>query len=180
MSLSFRAATRADLPCLRALAIQVFLDTYATEGVRASLAREVEQQFAIATLQAQLDRGDGRILLVEQAGHLIAFAQLRLAAPHEQVDDDAATELERLYVQPAFQRRGVGGRLLAEVEQLARGEASTTLWLTAWLGNARALAFYRSQGYHELGSTTYAFEDERYENRLFAKSLAGLPYIRAP
>ena len=50
-------------------------------------------------------------------------------------------------------------------------EGSATLWLTAWLGNARALAFYRSQGYRELGSTIYAFEGERYENRLFAKSL---------
>ena len=74
-------------------------------------------------------------------------------------------------MQPPFQRRGVGRLLLSRAEALAAAEGSATLWLTAWLGNARALAFYRSQGYRELGSTIYAFEGERYENRLFAKSL---------
>ena len=74
-------------------------------------------------------------------------------------------------MQPPFQRRGVGRLLLSRAEALARAGGSATLWLTAWLGNARALAFYRSQGYRELGSTIYAFEAEQYENRVFAKSL---------
>ena len=171
MSPSFRPATNADLPSLRALATQVFLDTYASEGIRPSLAREAEQQFSIAALQSELDRAGSRIVLVEHAKHLIAFAQLSLGAGHELVGDASATELARLYVQPPFQRRGVGRLLLSHAEALARGEGAATLWLTAWVGNARALAFYRSQGYRELGSTIYAFEGERYENRLFAKSL---------
>jgi len=173
MSLSFRPPTNADLPSLRALAIQVFLDTYATEGIRPSLAREAEQQFSIAALQAELERAGSRIVLAEQAEHLIAFAQLSVGTGHELVGEAAATELARLYVQALFQRRGVGRRLLAHAETLARAAGSATLWLTAWVGNAPALAFYRRQGYRELGSTVYAFEGERYENRLFAKSLEG-------
>ena len=170
-ALAFRPAMTADLPSLRALATQVFLDTYASDGIRPSLAREAEQQFSIAALQAELDRADRRIVLVEQAGHLIAFAQLSQGVGHALVGDAPATELARLYVQPPFQRRGVGRLLLSRAEALARAGGSATLWLTAWLGNARALAFYRSQGYRELGSTIYAFEGEQYENRLFAKSL---------
>ena len=171
MSPSFRPATNADLPSLRALATQVYLDTYASEGIRPSLAREAEQQFSMAALQAELDRADRRIVLVEHAEHLIAFAQLSLGACHQLVGDASSTELARLYVQAPFQRRGVGRLLLSRAEALAAAEGSATLWLTAWLENARALAFYRSQGYRELGSTIYTFEDERYENRLFAKSL---------
>ena len=49
------------------------------------------------------------------------------------------------------------------------------LWLTAWVGNTRALAFYASQGYEELGSTDYRFQGESFENRLFARRLEPRP-----
>ena len=99
-----------------------------------------------------------------------------LGARHALVPQDDAAELNRLYVQSPFLRQGVGRRLLAHAEALASTEGASTLWLTAWIGNARALAFYASQGYAPLGHTPYAFEGEVFENRLFAKALgAGQP-----
>ena len=174
---ALRPATAADLGSVRALATQVFLDTYATEGIRPSIAREVDQQFALAALQAWLDRPGCLLVVAEQAGHLIAFAQLERGAGHALVADAETAELARLYVQPRFQGRGVGSRLLAWAEARARDEGAATLWLTAWIGNVRALSFYRRCGYRELGATSYEFEGERYENRLFAKALgaAGKP-----
>ena len=98
----------ADLPSLRALATQVFLDTYAGDGIRPSLAREAEQQFSIAALQAELDRADRRIVLVEQAGHLIAFAQLssggRTRARRRRAGNGARAPLRAAAV-PAARRR---------------------------------------------------------------------------
>jgi hypothetical protein len=44
------------------------------------------------------------------------------------------------------------------------------LGLTAWIGNSRAVGFYRRQGYADLGTTLFTFEGETCENRLFAKS----------
>lgn len=170
--LAFRPAEAADALLLQALATQVFLDTYATEGIRPSLAREAEQQLSRPAWLAQLERPGVRIDLAEQAGHLVAFAQVHLGQGHPRVGDAAAAELCRLYVQAPFQRRGVGQRLLGRAETLARAEGCAVLWLTAWVGNARALAFYRRQQYRELGSTVYEFEGERFENRLFARSLA--------
>jgi GNAT superfamily N-acetyltransferase len=168
---AIRPATAADALTLHALATQVFLDTYATEGIRPALAREVAQHFSTSAWLAQMARPEARILVVEHADHLVAFAQVSLGERHPLVGDAAAAELGRLYVQAPFQRRGVGRLLLGRAEALARSEGSTTLWLTAWVGNARALAFYRGQPYRELGSTVYEFEGERFENRLFARSL---------
>jgi hypothetical protein len=41
------------------------------------------------------------------------------------------------------------------------------------VGNRRALAFYASRAYKDLGATTYVFENEQYENRVLAKALHG-------
>ena len=47
------------------------------------------------------------------------------------------------------------------------------LWLTAWAGNSNALAFYKTLGYEDVGSTLYVIEGKGYENRVLCKRLAG-------
>ena len=169
---AFRPAEPADAPCLSALATQVFFETYATSGIRIALVREAASQFSGAAIAERLCRPEGRTTLAERDGHLIAFAEIVLGATHPLVPRGDVAELTRLYVQAPFLRRGIGRRLLAHAETLASAEGASTLWLTAWIGNARALAFYASQGYAPLGSTPHEFEGEVFENTLFAKRLA--------
>jgi len=166
-----REACGADALCLHALATQVFLDTYATEGIREAIAREAQQELSVLAFRRQLEAPPVRVLLAEHKGFLVAFASVTLGATHALVAKGPAAELSRLYVQPPFIRRGIGALLLRRVETLARTAGASTLWLTAWVGNARALAFYASQGYEERGSTDHEFENERFENRLFTRDL---------
>ena len=166
-----READEADALCLHALATQVFLDTYASEGIREAIAREARQELSVAAFLEQLTASPVRVLLAERRGFLVAFASVTLGATHPLLPEGPAAELSRLYVQSPFIRRGIGALLLRRVEALARTAGASTLWLTAWVGNARALAFYASQGYEQLGSTDHEFENERFENRLFARAL---------
>jgi diamine N-acetyltransferase len=100
---------------------------------------------------------------------MVGFAQLSAHAKHDLVPFPDATELNRLYIQEKFTGRGLGRELLQQAEKTAFASGASALWLTAWIGNARALAFYSSQGYEEVGSTLYTFQGEDYENRLFVK-----------
>ena len=165
-------ATPTAALCLHALATQVFLDTYATDGIREAIAREAQQELSVAAFLEQLSAPSVRVLLAERKGHLVAFASVSLGTTHALVATSPAAEMSRLYVQSPFLRQGVGSLLLRHAEAFARAAGASTLWLTAWVGNTRALAFYASRGYEELGSTDHEFEDERFENRLFVKALA--------
>ena len=82
-----------------------------------------------------------------------------------------AVELKRLYVQEGFTGSGVGTALLRHAEAVAVRQGAARLWLTAWIGNARARAFYARRGYRELGSTMFAFQGEQYENRVYSREL---------
>jgi len=166
-----RIAERRDAQCLSALGTQVFLETYATSGIRLTLAREVDSQFSVSATLARLNERACRTVLAEHAGHLVGFAEVVLGAAHALVAAQSAAELTRLYVQSPFPRQGVGRSLLGQAEALASAEAASTLWLTVWVSNQRALAFYESQRYKPLGSTAYTFGGESFENRLFAKAL---------
>jgi diamine N-acetyltransferase len=171
MDISFRAATPEDALCLSALGTQVFLDTYATQGIRPSLAREVVEYFSIDVIAGLLSSPSTEILVAEQAGHLVAFAELTFGSRHDLVSFEPAVELHRLYVQGPFASKGIGRALLERSEALAASRGARALWLRVWAGNARALAFYTRQGYRELGAASYVFENEEFETRIFVKEL---------
>ena len=171
IDVTFRAAVDTDALCISVLGTQVYLDTYAPDGIRPSLAREVQAHFSLAAISVLLSAPRSRFIVAERAGHMVAFAQLTMDSIQERVPVRPAAELNRLYVQERFAGRGVGTALLAHAEALAVTEGANTLWLTAWVGNHRALAYYARRDYKDFGATLYEFENEQYENRIFAKSL---------
>lgn len=168
-----RPARADDALCLSVLAMQVFLDTYATDGIRPAVAREVLSTYSTAAFQAALGARDTVVVVAERQAHLVGFAQVTMGAAHELAPPGAPAELLRLYVQEPFTGRRLGTRLLQAAEQAALDRGAQLLWLTPWVHNHRALAFYARRGYADHGATWFRFEGEAHENRVFARSLRG-------
>ncbi len=166
-----RPAVADDALCLAVLGMQVFLDTYATQGIRPTLAREVLATFSVDACRAFIEAPSSRVHVAEVDGHLVGFGHVALGAGHDLAPPGAPSELVRLYVQEPFTGRGIGAALLREAERAASAAGSSVLWLTPWAHNRRALRFYAANGYRDYGRTWFAFEGESHENRLMAKAL---------
>ena len=97
VTVNYRSGTPQDALCLGVLATQVFLDTYATNGIRPDLAREALAVYSQKTFAARLADSDICFILAKVQGYLVAFAEVALgkACPARGV---AAVELARLYV----------------------------------------------------------------------------------
>ena len=174
-AIEFRVATPADALCVGVLATQVFLDTYATEGLRPDLAREALANYNPLVFEARIRDSSNHFVLAERAGHLVAFSECRRSPEGPIASLSGGVELVRLYVQRAAQRSGMGAQLLARAEAYAAGLGAPSLWLTAWVGNSNACAFYLAQGYEDVGATSHVFEEQSYENRIYCKLLATSP-----
>ena len=169
-----RAARPDDALCLSVLAMQVFLDTYATDGIRPQIAREVLSAYSEGSFSAAIAAANSHIEVAEIRGHLVGFAQLTFNAGHQLAPAGTPAELLRLYVQEPFTGAKLGTQLLGRAEDFARQRGAKVLWLTPWVHNHRALAFYRRRAYTDYGLTYFTFEGESHENRVFAKPLAQL------
>jgi GNAT superfamily N-acetyltransferase len=170
----FRAAEPGDALCVGVLAMQVFLDTYAIDGLRPDLAREALANYCPTVFEARIRDSSNHFLLAERASHLVAFSEYNLSSKPPLPSLSGGAELIRLYVQHHSQRIGVAAALLARAEAHARESGALSLWLTAWVNNANARAFYFAQGYKDVGSTNYAFEGRTYENRIYCKVLTNV------
>ena len=172
VDVSFRAGRPGDALCVGVLAMQVFLDTYATEGIQPDLACEVLNEYMPQAFERRLSDEAQVFLLAERQGSLVAFAELALDNPCPvEASHGEAAEVVRLYVQSPFQAKGIGSVLLERLEDLAVRRGIFTLWLSAWAGNGRALAFYRARGYGDIGGVNHEIEGRTYENRVFIKKL---------
>lgn len=164
------AAAVADAEALRNLHAETWADAYA-ELLPAAfyverLARHRRRDWSEVIVD-QVARGGGVLVAREPSG-LVGVCQY---GPSEHDDDRASWvgEIRRLYVQPAFQRRGVGRALLAgAVERLrAAGARSVTLWVLESDPGARA--FYERMGWRPDGGRRFdGATDLRY--RLAAAS----------
>jgi GNAT superfamily N-acetyltransferase len=170
-AVSLRVADANDASCIGVAGAQVFLDTYAPDGIRPTLAREVLDHFSTAAIASLLRAPATTFVVAEASGHVLGFVQWTRGATHVLVQADSAVELDRLYVLPRFHGQGIGTLLLRHAETQAATQGTSTLWLTAWVGNHHALAFYARRGYRDLGATIYRFQDEQYENRVLARAL---------
>ena len=168
---SLRAACATDASCLGVLATQVWLDTYATDGIRETIAGEVLHAFSPQAIGALIAEPAVTFVLAENNAHLIGFAQWTMGARHALVNGVNPAELDRLYVQERATGRGVGTVLLESAERTARSQGIDTLWLQAWVHNDRALHFYTRHAYVDLGSSEFWMGPEVHENRVLAKQL---------
>ena len=158
---------------ISALAIQVFLETYATDGVRPDLAREALREYATEAFDVRLREPHRRFVLAERGTGLVGFAEVTVNAQAAPDGGVTGAELVRLYIQPAAQGTGMGRRLIGAAEALSAEAGLPALWLTAWDGNHRALAFYARVGYADVGETTYTIEGNTFGNRVLARTLTG-------
>ncbi|MBI3283640.1 MAG: GNAT family N-acetyltransferase [Burkholderiales bacterium] len=164
-----RPAQAKDANNLAALALQVWLHTYAKEGIRDAISVYVLTEFTPEKFRQLIAAPDKLLLVAESDRHLIAYAVLAFDTP-QAAAPQAATELATLYVQAHFAGRGVGSRLLQDCAEAARQRCGNgALWLTTNNQNARAIAFYRKQGYSKCGTAYFVLDGERHENDVMAR-----------
>ncbi|MCF4166054.1 GNAT family N-acetyltransferase [Zavarzinia compransoris] len=111
---------------------EIFLDARRRAKPHVPADRFAFEDFSLAT--ADLD-----LIVAERGGDIVGFAGF----------DPPANEIDLLFVAPAAQGRGVGALLLAEATRRLRPGAH----LRCEASNGAVRAFYRAQGWVELGES---------------------------
>jgi len=158
-----RQGERRDAENLAALAIQVWLHTYATGGISSVISRYVLSEFTPEKFEALLSEESSTVLVAEKGKNLMGYAKVS-AATVCPVVTSSKVELATLYVQAPFVGKGVGHALLRQAEAWAKQRKNTSIWLTVNSKNFHAISFYAKHGYTKLGLTHFELGNEKHEN----------------
>ncbi|HET9137446.1 MAG TPA: GNAT family N-acetyltransferase [Candidatus Kapabacteria bacterium] len=171
MELTIRPATHSDIPNLTVLGQQVWIATYADEGIRDEFSKYVLEHFTPAKVEKDLD--EHIWFVAESDGHLIGYVTIYIENKTPQcvleLSIGNVPEIRTLYVLERFLGQGVGFQLMNYAEEYLKQNGFHNVWLDVFSENDRAIRFYKRQGYKQVGSTYFEETGPRYENYVMVK-----------
>jgi len=140
-AIELKRASRDELPAVQRLAGVIWHAHYPGIITDEQIDYMLERGYALPVLEGFLDSDDRGLELASVDGEIAGFAAWYVT------DDHAAAKLDKLYVLQARQRRGLGGRLIARVAELARAAGASLLVLNVNKHNAQAIRAYEKHGF---------------------------------
>lgn len=144
---SVQPLTAADVDAVSALARSVWQATYPTLIPQAQIDAMLADRYAPQRIREQLDDPRQAWWVARQDPALTGFAHALL--------DESGCKLDKLYVHPDRQRRGIGAALAKTVEDWARRQQVRRLWLQVNRGNTPAIAAYEKYGFRIVESRVF-------------------------
>ena len=137
----------ADVDAVSALARVVWQATYPSLISQAQIDAMLADRYAPQRIREQLDDPRQAWWGARTDPALAGFAHALL--------DESGCKLDKLYVHPERQRRGIGAALLREVEAWARAQQARRLWLQVNRGNVQAIRAYQKYGFRIVESRVF-------------------------
>ncbi|MCC2616281.1 GNAT family N-acetyltransferase [Aestuariibacter halophilus] len=155
-----RAATSHDCANIALLGLCVWIDTYATDGIKTAYTRHVLDTFTEHRYQALLNDPHYHLLVSEQEGILQGYVLINLASHYQHPDN--GFEIDTLYVDKRHAGLGIGRQLLEAVQ----GRFGDRYWLYTWTQNA-ANGFYQHLGLKPCGQIDFEFDGVTITNTVY-------------
>lgn len=156
--------SRNEIDAVSALARVVWQATYPPLIPQAQIDAMLADRYAPERMREQLDDARHAWRVASEGGVPVGFAHAILG--------DSGCKLDKLYVHPDRQRRGIGAALMREIEAWARDHQARRLWLQVNRGNAQAVRAYEKYGFRIVESRVFdigggfVMDDHVMEKRL--------------
>jgi ribosomal protein S18 acetylase RimI-like enzyme len=145
MAIVIRPITPDDIPAIAALARTTWASAYTSILSRDQIDYMLAQRYDPDRLKAEIE--DERKWL-----HQAFFDDVRAGFAACEIHD-GEFKLDKLYIHPDMQRRGVGGALINYAASLARKHGFSTLILAVNKNNKQAIRAYTKYGFRTRDKT---------------------------
>ncbi|WP_320827147.1 N-acetyltransferase [Reinekea sp.] len=157
-------ATPEDCLDLAALSLQVWLQTYATQGLRETISRYALSTFTERYFQQLLNEPAVEIWVARKEEHLVGYVAVDLGSNFN--GKAHGYQVTTLYVSEHYQGQGIGRQLLDTV----KNQYGLPYWLSVWVKNDLAINFYTRLGFRLIGELDFNLSGELHQNQVFSRS----------
>lgn len=166
---TIREAGADDASSLALIGAATFLETFAGILEGEAIVGHCAAQHNEAAYRTHLANG-GRAWLAEAQPGGAPIGFVLVGNPDLAAAGDGDIELKRIYSLSRFHGTGLGAALMKQALDAAHGYRR--LLLGVYARNERALAFYRKQGFADLGTRQFNVGGKLYDDLVLARPLA--------
>jgi len=169
--LDIRLAGPDDAAAVGAFGERSFRETFGPDNRPEDMDAYCRATYALERQRAELAAPDRITLVAEANGVLAGYAQLREGPAPACVTGPDPIELLRFYVDRRWHGQGIAAALMEQTVAHARRRGRRTLFLAVWERNPRAIAFYRKQGFREVGAQPFQLGQDVQTDRVMERAL---------
>ena len=168
--LIIREADLVDVMNLTVLKQQVWIATYALEGIRNEFSVYVLSEFTPENIREAVMDSNKLIYIAEIDHHIIGCVEIEFNSKCP-VKSEKGPEISVLYVLERFTGMGIGQLLLDKAFKVCKELYLNSVWLTVYHKNERAIKFYLKNEFKESGITYFELVNNRYDNKIMTRKI---------
>lgn len=149
-----------EVALLRQIAIKTFKDAFDEFNSEENMSYYVETGLSKARLTKELQNPDSSFYFAEINNKVIGYMKLNIGSAQQEFQEDNSLEIQRIYIDEAFQGQQVGQSLLDFAMQKAQQEDVEYTWLGVWEHNPGAIRFYEKNGFKAFDKHTFLMRDD--------------------
>ena len=137
------------------------------EAHRSSCSKEDIQQFLNATynekaITSELNDPLNIYHVISYKEQIAGFSKIILNASHPNISSENVTKLDRIYLLNDYYDLKLGYQLLNHNISLSKENGQCGMWLFTWVGNTRAVNFYKKTGFDVIGDHKFKVTETHY------------------
>ena len=166
-----RKAGLNDIGIICSLGAQTFMDAYEANNTKEDLEAYILKSFSKKKIEEELNTVNTVCYLCYDCDKPMGYSKLNFDTSCEAFESENVTELQRIYVLKEYYNHKAGKEIMHHAIELCKEKGYDYLWLGVWKENHRALKFYSSWGFENIGEREFTVGSKKYEDYYLRKKL---------
>ncbi|WPO89291.1 GNAT family N-acetyltransferase [Chryseobacterium sp. HR92] len=160
-----------DIADLQKIGKDTFFETFSESNSEENMANYLSEGFSEEKLIDELNKEGSEFYFAKIDGKVIGYLKLNTGLSQTELQDNAALEIERIYVLNAYHGKMIGQVLYEKALQRAEFLQAPYIWLGVWEENPKAIRFYEKNGFLVFDKHIFKLGDDEQTDIMMKKML---------
>ncbi|NRO50873.1 GNAT family N-acetyltransferase [Lactobacillus helveticus] len=171
MDYTIKSITTKDVKELQKVSRETFKDTFDEYTAPDDMKRFLKEDYETSKLIKEIENPDSHFFFLMVGDEVAGYLKINVGDAQTEHLKENALEVERIYLLPSFQHKGLGNVLLDYAEDTARKEGYDYMWLGVYEKNINAQHFYKRHSFEKVSEHTFQVGTDRQTDWLLLKNL---------
>ena len=170
-NLQIRKIAWNDVVQLQQICIQTFAETFSAMNSEEDMQKYLADSFSDEKLRTELRDENSAYYFALVNEKVAGYLKVNFGQSQNELKNENALEIERIYVLKAFQGKRVGQVLFEKAIEIALQKEVDFVWLGVWEHNAKAIRFYRKNGFEVFDRHVFMLGNDKQTDLMMKRQM---------
>ncbi len=168
---TIRRAELSELDFLRSFAERTFRITYEAKNDPQAFNAYCAEAFTLQKVRLEMEHPYSEYYFACQGDERVAYLKFNFDKHPPDLGSQRTMQVQRIYIDPAFQKQGLGRQLLDFAQERAIEAGRDWVWLSVWKKAPSTVAFYEHCGFEIFGMEWFPLGSDPQQDWLMRRKV---------